>query len=150
MYNQHKDDIPMGALLGRNAHLSRAIIEDHLQTQDMTLSQTHILMKLHKAGGQVAQSRLTEHLHVKPSTVNGLVERMEERGLVTRATDPNDGRQRLITLTEQGQRVHRELKAGLDAGETRLVACFTPEEHQTLRALLMRMAQHLEQEKTQC
>ncbi|WP_409970054.1 MarR family transcriptional regulator [Bengtsoniella intestinalis] len=150
MHDKHIDDIPMGALLGRNAHLSRAIIEAHLEIYDMTLSQTHMLMKLHESGGQAVQSRLTEHLHVKPSTVNGLVERMEERGLVTRATDPNDGRQRLITLTQRGRTVHHELKAGLDAGEARLAACFTPEEHKTLRDLLIRMARHLEQERDLC
>lgn len=150
MHDHTPHDIPMGALLGRNAHLSRAIIEAHLEPYGITLSQTHMLMRLQHSNGQSAQSQLTNHLHVKPSTVNGLVERLEERGFVSRITDPNDGRQRIVSLTDEGKTLQGDVKAGLDAGEERLTACFTPEETQQLRSLLLRMAHHLEQERTSC
>lgn len=150
MYKHNMDNIPMGALLGRNAHLSRAIIEAHLETHGMTLSQGHVLMYLHQLGGQATQSALTEHLHIKPSTANGLVDRLEERGLVSRTVDPKDGRQRIVAFTPEGTALHIQIKQGLDQGEAVLLSCFTPEERQTLRSLLIRLTQHLEQEKTLC
>jgi DNA-binding MarR family transcriptional regulator len=39
---------------------------------------------------------------VKPSTVNGVLDRMEEKGLVRRSVSGSDARRRLITLTDKG------------------------------------------------
>src|SRR5512138_2780455 len=46
-------------------------------------------------------------LHVHPSTLTGVLKRLEARGMIVRSADPKDGRRALLALTARG----RELDA---------------------------------------
>jgi DNA-binding MarR family transcriptional regulator len=93
---------------------------------------------------------LVEFLMVKPSTVNGIVDRLEEKGLVRRTTDKNDGRYRVLTLTEEGVRYFDDLALVFHRVEERVERGFSPEELDTLRRYLMRVANNLREEETPC
>jgi DNA-binding MarR family transcriptional regulator len=51
--------------------------------------------------------RLAALLHVHPSTLTGVLQRLERAGVIKRRADPRDGRRALFGLTERG----RELDA---------------------------------------
>ena len=51
-----------------------------------------------RSGQPVNQRDLEQELHLKPSTINGIVSRLEEKGCITRRTSPADGRVRLLGL----------------------------------------------------
>ena len=87
----------LGPTLGWAAQLAKAAIDARVSPYDVTPVQTHILLYLHHHGGQALQHELTGYLRVKPSTVNGLLDRMEEKGLVCRSVSGRDARRRLIT-----------------------------------------------------
>jgi DNA-binding MarR family transcriptional regulator len=53
------------------------------------------------------------HLKCDPSNVTGLIDRIEDRGLVERVVDPADRRVRLLALTSGGRRVREGLLAEL-------------------------------------
>lgn len=48
---------------------------------------------------------LARHLGLDKSSMTGLVDRAERRGLVRRAADPHDGRAVQVSLTSEGQRL---------------------------------------------
>ena len=73
----------LGPLLGHAAHLARERMDARMSRYDMTPAQTHTLLYLCDQGGSVPQREVVEHLRVKPSTVNGILDRMEEKGLGT-------------------------------------------------------------------
>ena len=70
----------LGPLLGHAAHLARERMDARMSRYDMTPAQTHTLLYLCDQGGSVPQREVVEHLRVKPSTVNGILDRMEEKG----------------------------------------------------------------------
>jgi DNA-binding MarR family transcriptional regulator len=51
---------------------------------------------------------------LEPSTMTGLLDRMERDGLVTRSTDPHDRRVLRIYLTQIGQQVRRSVLMAVD------------------------------------
>jgi DNA-binding MarR family transcriptional regulator len=53
---------------------------------------------------------LAKFLFCDNSNVTGIVDRLEERGLVERRSAEHDRRVKLIELTEEGQRVRREIE----------------------------------------
>ena len=55
--------------------------------------------------GGVDQASIARLTHVTESNVCTLVERMYRDGLVVRSVDPDDRRKRLLSLSEQGQRL---------------------------------------------
>ena len=47
--------------------------------------------------------QLADILHIDPSTLTGVLQRLARRGLLARRRDPRDGRRVLLTLTAKGR-----------------------------------------------
>jgi DNA-binding MarR family transcriptional regulator len=58
--------------------------------------------------------QLAEILHVDPSTLTGVLKRLERRGLVARRSDPRDQRRALIGLTAKGRRLEAESPGSIE------------------------------------
>lgn len=50
----------------------------------------------------ISAGSLAQTLHLHPSTLTGVLKRLESRGLIWRKADPADGRRALFGLTDQG------------------------------------------------
>ncbi|WP_407924539.1 MarR family winged helix-turn-helix transcriptional regulator [Catellatospora vulcania] len=109
---------------------------------DLTVTQLSALTSL-RIGGALTPRELSEAERVQPPTMTKIVAKLEERGLISRTPHPTDGRQVLLSPSEQGlavledyQRVRDEWLAGKLAG-------FTAQERDTVAraaALLERLA----------
>jgi DNA-binding MarR family transcriptional regulator len=51
----------------------------------------------------LSQRRLAEHFGCDPSNISVIVDRLVERGLVSRRPSPDDGRVKLIVATDEGR-----------------------------------------------
>lgn len=137
----------LGPLLGRCAHLARERMDARMSRFGMTPAQTHVLLHLRQNGGQMPQRELLDSLKVKPSTVNGILDRMEEKGLVERTVSDADARRRLVALTPAGAAREAEVKQSFLDAEALIVRGLTGAEADTLRALLERVICNLEEDR---
>ena len=142
------DQKPLGPMLGQCAHLARERMDARMSRFGMTPSQTHVLLYLRQRGGQVSQGELTAHMRVRPSTVNGILDRMEEKGLVERTVSGTDARQRLVTLTSSGVERESQTKQCFQDAEALIARGMTTEETETLRRLLELVIHNLEEDRT--
>ena len=142
----------LGPVLGRCGHLMKERMDARLSGCDGTPAQTHVLLYLHHHGtnGQATQCAVTEFLKVKPSTANGILDRMVEKGLVERTVSRTDARQRLITMTEKGREQHEHLREAFMETERAAVRGLSSEERATLLELLNRVILNLEEDRTLC
>src|SRR5216110_3297181 len=53
----------------------------------------------------IAAGRVAEILHVHPSTLTGILKRLEARGVLQRRSDPRDARRALFGLTAKGRKL---------------------------------------------
>lgn len=74
---------------------------------NMSMSQLHVLWLLQHQGS-MSMSRLAELLDVSLSNATGLMDRMEEKGLVERVRVPDDRRLVLVRPAEAGLRALSE------------------------------------------
>ena len=137
----------LGPMLGRCAHLVRERMDARMSRFGMTPAQTHVLRYLRQNGGQMPQRELLENLKVKPSTVNGILDRMEEKGLVERSVSGTDARQRVVALTPAGLEREAEVKQSFLEAEALIARGMTEEETDTLRSLLERVIHNLEEDR---
>ena len=98
------------------------------------------LLKMVDHAGPIRLTALAAALDLDASTVSRQVRALEERGLIERTTDPDDGRASRLAVTdggrrslEDGARRRREL-----IGE--VIADWSDEDRETLRVLLHRLA----------
>jgi DNA-binding MarR family transcriptional regulator len=113
---------------------------------DLRRHEFDVLAALRRAGDpfQLTAGELATQTHVTSGTMTSRLDRLTERGLVTRAADPVDGRLVRVALTVAGRRLVDAAFAALVAEERDLLAPL-PEQDQaelaaTLRELLARAA----------
>ena len=67
----------------------------------------------------IAASEIASALDLHPSTLTGILSRLEKRGYLTRDVDPSDRRRARFRLTKRGQRIDRERKGTAEAAVRR-------------------------------
>ena len=132
-----------GPLLGYCDHQIQTLMGKLLRQYDVSPMQCRTLNYLHRQTGEVNQKMLEQFLMVKPSTVNGIVDRLEEKGFLRRTTSARDGRCRILTLTEQGRQFHDIFTQVIGQVHRQMEQGFTAQELETLKSFLMRVAQNL-------
>ena len=143
---RQEDPRRLGPTLGWAAQMAKCAMDARVSRYDVTPVQAHVLMYLHQHGGQAPQRELTEFLRAKPSTVNGILDRMEEKGLVRRSVIGEDARRRLNTLTDKGREQQSRFTESFLANEEAMVRGFSPAERETLLELLERIVENLKEE----
>ena len=88
-------------------------------------------------GQPVAMSELAGSLACDNSNVTGIVDRLEERGLVQRRPAPNDRRVKMLVVTPSGARTRARLVAALSVPPA-AVAALSVADQRTLRDILGR------------
>ena len=79
----------------------KCVGSERMLRQGISMTQLHILHMLDRHG-EMGMSRLAEVLDVSVSNATGLVDRMEERGLVARTRVPEDRRVVLVHVSPAG------------------------------------------------
>ena len=95
----------------------------------------HILKQLFKNDG-VSQQTLSLSLFVDKANTARILQSMEESGLITRKADPDDGRSKLIFLTEKGLILKNPLQEKLDNLTNIITTGMTERERDELIRLL--------------
>lgn len=97
----------------------------------LTLTQLACLATLHRHGA-MTPGDLAAHERVQPPSMTRTVNGLAERGLVSRAGNPDDGRQILISLTEEGRELLARDRARREEWLTQRLRELPPEERTVL------------------
>ena len=105
-----------GAALGQVLELAILMNEDMtegLAKDGLTVPRAHLLWELQEHGPST-QRALAQALDVTPRNITGLVDGLVATGFVTREPHPTDRRATLVSFTEHGSRIARQLLEGRD------------------------------------
>jgi DNA-binding MarR family transcriptional regulator len=126
-------------LLHRAAQHMRVGLDEAARAHGLTGARDWIVLSALAAGPRQTQLALAHSLGLDKTTMTSLLDRMESRGLITRATDSHDRRARIPELTGEGRRVQAEVTSARDSVEVGLLSGFTADEQSQLRGLLTRL-----------
>jgi MarR family transcriptional regulator, lower aerobic nicotinate degradation pathway regulator len=85
---------------------------------------------LYSARGQpgLDQRSLAASIGLDTSTLGGVIDRLERRGLIARQASPNDRRVRLLHVTAEGEALLQEVTPAMLRAQARIVAPLPPED----------------------
>jgi DNA-binding MarR family transcriptional regulator len=98
-------------------------------------AQLNALFRIHHKGA-CGISDLGDEMGVTSAAASQLLEKLVQQGLVIRSEDPHDRRNKLVTLTAEGERIVQESMAARQGWLTRLVELLTPKEQEQVNAAL--------------
>ncbi|MCO5973530.1 MarR family winged helix-turn-helix transcriptional regulator [Actinoallomurus soli] len=136
----------MGMPLGERLGMDLKRVEQELmaakhaavKVAGLTVPQYAALYGLAGAPG-ISGAALARACMVTPQAMTGVLKNLEERGLVERTPHPWHRNVLETRLTDQGRAALEKADARASAIERRIFEEFTPEERDTLRALLARV-----------
>lgn len=86
--------------------------------------------------GEITQRQLQDRMGIQQGSLSEVVKKLEDQALITRTCAPEDHRQLLIRITEQGRSLEEEHHRRRQAEGRELLAALSGEEQCQLRELL--------------
>ncbi|MCL5990588.1 MAG: MarR family transcriptional regulator [Bacteroidetes bacterium] len=148
MKNYHKLFGELGFLLGHTGRAMKNSITKSFAEHgfENTAEQWGILMSLWSKDG-ITQQVLSATIYKEKTTVVRLIDNMEKRNIIVRVQDPDDRRNNLIYLTEEGK-ILREKLVPIAINELRkALKNMSEKEIDTLTTLLKKVYTNLKNDK---
>ncbi len=95
----------------------------------------------------ITAGQVSQILHLHPSTLTGVLKRLEAHGLLERRADPADARRARLALTSQGRNTDAVRGGTVEAGVRRALAKLSPRSVAVAREVLERLAAELSRTK---
>lgn len=91
----------------------------------------------------IPAGHLAKLLHLHPSTLTGVLQRLEQQGYLRRRVDPRDARRSLLGLTDKGRRFDHRTEGAEHAAIATALARTPPEKLKAAREVLERISSML-------
>jgi DNA-binding MarR family transcriptional regulator len=102
----------------------------------------HAVLALLEEDPPETQAMIADALGYDRSHLVGMLDELEERGLIERRRDPADRRRHLVSLTPEGKRASTRLRAVVKQVDDDFFAPLDAEQREQLKSLLQELASH--------
>jgi DNA-binding MarR family transcriptional regulator len=126
--------------LVRTSFVTMAVLNRVGAEHDLSLTQLRVLAILRDR--RVKMSELADYLGLDKSTISGLVDRAEKRGLLQRIPNPIDGRGVDVVLSTEGMELAERGASQIARSLSPMTSTLTRAEAHRLTTLLERMLEH--------
>ena len=127
-----------GHLIRRLQQIAVGLFLEETAVHELTPVQFAALSAVDAAPG-IDQRSLARRIGFDTSTIGGVIDRLERRGLMQRQTSPTDRRVRLLCVTESGEKLLGDVQPLMLRAQERILGPLTPSD----REHFMRMLQQL-------
>ena len=131
------DDLP-GHYIRRLQQIAVAIFLQETEAHGLTPVQFAALSKVDQNPG-IDQRTLAGSIGLDTSTIAGVIDRLEARGLMQRNASPQDRRVRLLSLTADGQALLKATEPDMLKAQQRILEPLPPAERELFMGMLRKL-----------
>jgi len=131
-------DRNLGFLISDVHRLLTAAVDKEVSALGLTRSQLRVVLHLMREDG-ISQVALADDLQLGKVTVGGLLDRLQEKGLVERRPHPSDRRAKLVYLTLTDQKMYDSIVESGRVILDQVVVGINKTEQRALIELLLRV-----------
>lgn len=102
-------------------HAMQARSKRMLRDLGVTAPQRFVLRKLDERG-TLSANEIAHDLFLHPSTMTGILQRLDKAGLLVRTRDASDSRRTLVRLTPKGRKLARKVEGTLEGAFIDIIA----------------------------
>lgn len=140
-----KDDTSCGMLIKQINSALEKNANNTLRKQDLTFAQVSALLAIRDFPEQkISLKELEKILHVAQSTTAGIINRLEQKGLVTGLGDSSDKRIKLVQITSAGEACCKEAEQNMKEAEENLLSALTETERSSFNSMLRKVRDTLQ------
>lgn len=114
----------------------RPMVQSMLQL-DLTMSESLVLRQLRCQSMTIAE--VASFLSITHSAASRVIDRLVQGGYLSRTENPEDRRQKLLALTDQGSTLMKDIESKFTAGIEILASRLSVEEQEQFRCLIAQM-----------
>ena len=114
-----------------------------VSAEALTHPQYQALREIAKKSGAMLMREISDAMLVTPANVTGIVDRLEEKRLVTRKVSQGDRRATIVELTPEGRAVQERVAKKQGQLVQRALGAFKVDEQRTLRSLLQKLQREI-------
>ena len=126
------------------SHLARRQMHAALSVYNLTPPQYAVMKTIAGCSTTITVTALAEATHQVMPTITGILNRLEERGLVCRQRSPADRRTQIITITPAGAAILSDFGQRVRAGMSSLLAEIAPADRQYLLQIIRTLKEKFE------
>ena len=134
------EEVPknIGFLLAKAYQRACALYKEKFGTYGLTPQQFGLMRFLWEEDG-ITQVELSNRSQIDRTTIGGLIDKLEQLGLVKRMPHPDDRRAYRISLTETGRNLEKELAPLADELQATILSPLSAEEVKSLVTILQKI-----------
>jgi DNA-binding MarR family transcriptional regulator len=122
-------------VLTKAQHNIHQLFKAELAPHGVTPGQYAALRCLWDENGQTAR-KLADRLYLDGSTITGILDRMEQRGLIEKLADPKDRRALKVMLTETGSKLQKPLTQAINDANRKALLNLDDNQAEALKQML--------------
>ena len=136
------DTEPLGRLIYLTAQEIKNFAEKLLKPYDLTLEQFHLLKHMSPDSG-MSQRQLGDLVNKTPANITRILDRLEQKNLVIRRSNPEDRRGTHVFLTTQGSGLIEEVFAIFESFSSQLTQGTTEKEQLIAKNVLNKIGRNI-------
>jgi len=129
-----------GQLIRRLNQIAQGLFQEEAGQVGLTSVQYAALAMVREVPG-IDQVRLSSLIAFDKTTIVKVLDRLVDKGLLTRTRSPEDRRSNLLHVTDNGLKLLKQIEPLLDRSDKRIVAPLSPDEQRQFMSLLTRLVQ---------
>ncbi|HHX8503773.1 TPA: MarR family transcriptional regulator [Vibrio diabolicus] len=133
-------DLSLAEKLSRVARLWKMVADRELEPLNLTYPRWTALWKLYRMGDNVSQKHLAEALEIELASLMRTLKLLEEQSLITRHCSEHDKRARIVSLTEEGKTLLKQMETRILQVRSKLLTEINDQELQKLSLILDQIA----------